>query len=105
MIGRREFIGGCMPLAAAAFSASRLAAASRPSIGEGIDKSLDAAIAFLADQQQPDGAWRSSVYGPLKDGPSLTSLIAATVAACRCESRRPALLRAAEYLAAVAVPE
>jgi hypothetical protein len=37
-----------------------------------IDTSLASAARFLIARQSPDGAWRSQVYGPLRDGPSLT---------------------------------
>lgn len=37
-----------------------------------INTSLDSAARFLIASQSADGAWRSHVYGPLKDGPSLT---------------------------------
>lgn len=39
---------------------------------ERIDSSLALASNFLVQRQGPDGAWRSRVYGGLKDGPSLT---------------------------------
>jgi hypothetical protein len=38
----------------------------------GIDHSLALAARFLMSKQSADGAWRSEVYGGLKDGPSLT---------------------------------
>ena len=37
-----------------------------------IDEANLAAGRFLADNQSPDGAWRSSIYGLYKDGPSLS---------------------------------
>lgn len=37
-----------------------------------LDLSLDRAIRNMVEAQSPDGAWRSSVYGFMKDGPSLT---------------------------------
>jgi squalene-hopene/tetraprenyl-beta-curcumene cyclase len=37
-----------------------------------IDASLASAARFMAGQQSPDGAWRSSTYGFMKDGLSLT---------------------------------
>jgi hypothetical protein len=46
-----------------------VAAASR------IDTSLVSAARFLTDAQSPDGAWRSKVYGPLRDGPSLSPYV------------------------------
>lgn len=41
-----------------------------------IDSSLQRAARCLVQQQSPDGAWRSQTYGFLKDGPSLTSIVA-----------------------------
>jgi squalene-hopene/tetraprenyl-beta-curcumene cyclase len=40
-----------------------------------IDRSLLAGAQFLISRQSPDGAWRSDVYGPFKDGGSLTPLV------------------------------
>jgi len=37
-----------------------------------VEASLAAAARFLAGRQDEDGAWRSKVYGPFKDGPTLT---------------------------------
>lgn len=44
-----------------------------------IDASLGLAAKFLVSQQSSDGAWRSHVYGPLKDGPSLTPHVLASL--------------------------
>jgi len=44
-----------------------------------IDAALGSATKFLVGQQSPDGAWRSHVYGPLKDGPSLTPHVLASL--------------------------
>ena len=44
-----------------------------------IDASLAAASRFLASQQSSDGGWRSKVYGPLNDGPSLTPHVMASL--------------------------
>src|SRR5688572_7801912 len=41
-----------------------------------IDAALDKAGRFLVTKQSEDGAWRSEVYGFLKDGPSLTPHVA-----------------------------
>jgi hypothetical protein len=41
-----------------------------------IDSALESASKYLVAKQSPDGAWRSEVYGFLKDGPSLTPHVA-----------------------------
>jgi squalene-hopene/tetraprenyl-beta-curcumene cyclase len=53
-----------------------------------IDLSLDSAAKFLADRQSEDGAWRSHFYGPLKDGPSLTPQVMASLEAIRSPGQR-----------------
>jgi len=40
-----------------------------------IDAFLAQAGRFLLDQQSPDGAWRSQVYGAFRDGPTLTPYV------------------------------
>jgi len=103
MITRRQFTSGCLGLAAAAVGAPRFAVGtSLKRLAAVIDDAIVRAVQFLAEQQSPDGAWRSSVYGPLKDGPSLTGFVAATIA--RIESHPQARLsfdRAVEYLAGI----
>jgi hypothetical protein len=49
-------------------------AEDRALIGQ-IDAALVAASRFLVSAQSPDGAWRSTVYGPYRDGPSLTPYV------------------------------
>src|SRR5262245_46392187 len=46
-----------------------------PPLADPIDRALVRAVDYLAARQDEDGAWRSDFYGPLKDGPSLTSLV------------------------------
>jgi hypothetical protein len=41
-----------------------------------IEHAIAAGSAFLVQQQEPDGTWRSKTYGLLKDGTSLTPLAA-----------------------------
>jgi hypothetical protein len=53
-----------------------LLAGCAPSLATRIDASLTKASAYLASRQSPDGAWRSDVYGGMKDGPSLTPHVA-----------------------------
>ena len=68
-----------------------------------IDRSLALSARFLVRQQSADGAWRSRVYGPLKDGPSLTPTILASLhaAAKNSEDERVAFRRGLAYLAAL----
>ena len=40
-----------------------------------IDASVAKAVKFLASKQSPDGAWRSDVYAPFKEGDALTPLV------------------------------
>ena len=40
-----------------------------------IDASVAKAVGFLASKQSPDGAWRSEVYAPFKEGDALTPLL------------------------------
>jgi len=44
-----------------------------------IDVALAAGLRFLLSQQADDGAWRSQIYGPFKDGGSLTPLALRTL--------------------------
>ncbi len=100
MITRRQFTSGCMGLAAAALATPRISrATSLKRLATLIDEAIGRGVRFLQARQAADGAWRSSVYGPLKDGPSLTALIAAILAKLGDEVRsRIALLRAVDYL-------
>jgi squalene-hopene/tetraprenyl-beta-curcumene cyclase len=77
-----------------------------PSRAGRIDASLSRAAAYLTDRQQRDGAWRSDLYGPLKDGPSLTPLVLrALQGAPPTPAGDAALDRGASYLAAMARPD
>jgi len=69
-----------MGLAAVALGGPRLSLAGNElSLSAQIDEGMRQAVGFLAAKQAADGAWRSDVYGPLKDGPSLTAFIATTL--------------------------
>ena len=46
-----------------------------PELLERIDAALARAGNFLVEKQESDGAWRSDVYGALRDGPSLTPYV------------------------------
>lgn len=99
MLSRRQFHAAAAYWAAAAFGVARTGASEANPLPGRIEKSLTAAAEFLAAQQGDDGAWRSTTYGPLKDGPSLTATIAATLASCRLESSGQSLPKARQYLA------
>ncbi len=72
-------------------------------LAEKIRSAVRSAIAYLIDRQHNDGSWRSQIYGPFKDGPSLTSLIAATLAPLQHRADcHAAWLRATQYLATLA---
>lgn len=103
MITRRQFISGCTGLAAAAFATPRISRGKNlKRLVKVIDEAMGRGAQFLEKQQAADGAWRSSVYGPLKDGPSLTAIIAPTLAKLGDEVQsRTAFLRAVEYLAKI----
>ena len=50
-----------------------------PSTSESVDRVLAAAARYLELRQSPDGAWRSDVYGPFKEGDALTPLVLTTL--------------------------
>ena len=64
-------------IALAVFSA--LALGGCQSAEQALVARIDAALAksgrYLVERQSPDGAWRSDVYGLMKDGPSLTPYV------------------------------
>jgi squalene-hopene/tetraprenyl-beta-curcumene cyclase len=68
------------------------------------DSSLGAARRFLLSQQDADGAWRSSTYGALKDGPALTPLVLTTLVYLYPEDRTrlEAISRGAYFLCRMA---
>jgi len=107
MLDRRQFGSGCLGLAAAAALFKRSAwCAENRTLVEQVDRALAWAADYLVDRQSVDGAWRSDMYGPFKDGPSLTSLIAATLAGLPVGlARRAATERAVQYLADLAGPD
>ncbi len=66
----------CLSLSLLAAAQSAGKAAPAPALVSRIDLALASAARCLIKRQSPDGAWRSQTYGFLKDGPSLTPLIA-----------------------------
>lgn len=72
-----------------------------------IDRSLQAAQKYLLDRQSTDGAWRSTRYGLLKDGPSLTPHVAEVVYALAEFDTRSvnAAARAMSYLGMLVQPD
>ncbi|HSU69196.1 MAG TPA: hypothetical protein VLJ39_20090 [Tepidisphaeraceae bacterium] len=65
-----------------------------------IDASLESAGKFLVAQQTPGGAWKSGVYGPFKDGPSLSPQVLASLCAIPGAEKNDAeaIRRGREYL-------
>jgi squalene-hopene/tetraprenyl-beta-curcumene cyclase len=99
MLNRRVLLGGCGVFAAAAGLGRWVGACEGHVLAGKINAALAAGTRFLAKRQEADGAWKSEVYGPFKDGPSLTSLIAATLVDLPEEcGGHETLERAAEYL-------
>jgi Prenyltransferase and squalene oxidase repeat len=71
-----------------------------------VDESLTRAAQLLLRCQNTDGAWRSEIYGPLKDGPSLTPLaVAALLRTPASKERDVACRKGADYLAAMVKPD
>src|SRR5437868_2959279 len=103
MITRRQFTGGCAGVVAAGlFRPDFMRGSNRSRLVERIDDAIRRAVEFLTVRQAADGAWRSEVYGPLKDGPSLTAFIAATLAkAANHGAVQPILSKAIAYLALI----
>jgi hypothetical protein len=68
-----------------------------------VNRALARSAAFLLDRQEPDGAWRRSIYGFMKDGPSLTPhVLTAILFLPQAGSRATvALTHGVDYLAAL----
>jgi squalene-hopene/tetraprenyl-beta-curcumene cyclase len=83
-ISRRRFIktvtvGGTAWLAGCGTRGSVGTIPVVPTRVDRIDQALSSATRFLLSGQLPDGSWHSDVYGPFKDGPSLTPLVLRTL--------------------------
>jgi hypothetical protein len=76
MFTRRRFLISSVAAFGTAHAAKGAVACERRNLNGEIDAALDRAVNYLVDRQDDDGAWRSEIYGPFKDGPSLTSFIA-----------------------------
>jgi squalene-hopene/tetraprenyl-beta-curcumene cyclase len=80
-----------------------------PPPADPIDRALVRAVDYLVARQDEDGAWRSDFYGPLKDGPSLTSLVVDALPLAMLPQattqRASAHARGQSYLAAMARPD
>jgi squalene-hopene/tetraprenyl-beta-curcumene cyclase len=82
--------------------ADDLLAAPTVSRHERIAVGLSAATKFLAARQSGDGAWRSDVYGPFKEGDALTPLVLnALLEAPPAEQNQFATAKATRYLVAM----
>ncbi len=102
---RRLLILGAATTAAAIAPRPFLASEPHHLTGK-IHSAVRSALAYLIDRQHEDGSWRSQIYGPFKDGPSLTSLIAATLASLQHRADcHAAWSSATKYLAALAPHE
>jgi Prenyltransferase and squalene oxidase repeat len=67
---------------------------------ERIDQALSTAATYLFGCQSPDGSWVSDVYGPFKDGLSLTPLVLHTLLTLPAGvAVEPACRKGANYLA------
>jgi squalene-hopene/tetraprenyl-beta-curcumene cyclase len=99
MKNRRQFLKASLATTIAAIFCR--AATAAESLSDRINESIASAVRYLMDRQSSDGAWRSEIYGPFKDGPSLTSLIAATFVSLESKfDIESASFMAAKYLAA-----
>lgn len=72
---------------------------------ERIDRSLSAAARYLVHQQSTDGAWRSELKGPFKDGGSLTPLAVYALHVAAVADSMSACHKGAAYLAKRAQPD
>jgi len=71
-----------------------------PTRPERIDRALSAAATYLLGCQSPNGSWVSDVYGPFKDGLSLTPLVLhALLTLPAGKDVEPACRKGADYLA------
>ncbi len=88
---------------------STMAAAAEPTPSErvaALDRALTRAAGYLIEHQDRDGAWRSEIYGPFKDGGSLTSLVLqALYATPASRELEPAYRKGVAYLTAMAQPD
>jgi squalene-hopene/tetraprenyl-beta-curcumene cyclase len=68
---------------------------------------LPRGVAFLLQQQSPDGAWRSDVYGTFKDGTALTPLVVCALqeAGTSVPGTSDAVRKGSEYLAKLIKPD
>jgi squalene-hopene/tetraprenyl-beta-curcumene cyclase len=78
-IGRQPQIVALLVLALLAGPSRARAAEADQARLEQIDRALARAAIYLMKHQDADGAWRSEIYGPFKDGGSLTPLVLNTL--------------------------
>src|SRR5258707_1765676 len=83
-VSRRRFlkavtVGGAAWLAGCGTRGSVGTGPAAPTWVERVDQALSSTARFLLAAQLADGSWHSDVYGPFKDGPSLTPLVLRTL--------------------------
>src|SRR5260370_8434726 len=83
-VSRRRFlkavtVGGAGGLAGCGSRGSVGTGPAAPTRVERVDQALSSTARFLLAAQLADGSWHSDVYGPFKDGPSLTPLVLRTL--------------------------
>ena len=104
MVNRRHFLRA-FAAATLGMTLPRKSSATTSALDRRIREAINNAVKYLTDHQSSDGAWRSEIYGPFKDGPSLTSLIAATLAPLKNIPKANSAYRdSARYLAALVSP-
>jgi hypothetical protein len=83
MLTRRRFLICSAAVASTAITLKKSFSDESKHLRDKTNEAIHAAVKYLLERQCVDGAWRSEIYGPLKDGPALTSLIAATLTPIR----------------------
>ncbi|MBI2823600.1 MAG: hypothetical protein HYX69_02790 [Planctomycetia bacterium] len=104
--GCRRYVASPPPRSPGAREPIPRQAAGSESRADRIDTALARAAKFLIAAQSPDGAWRSDVYAPFREGDALTPLVVATLIALPdAEAQGAAIDRGAEYLVRIGLGE
>jgi len=92
--GGTAWLAGCGSRGSSVIESPELSRAER------IDQALSAAAAFFVGCQSPNGSWVSDVYGPFKDGVSLTPLVLPALLTLPAgKDVEPTCRKGADYLA------